>query len=1353
MAENINIKVLIDAAEAAKTVQETRKALKDLRSAALQVEEGSDAFRSVTTAAGELQDKMGDLGATTKYLGDDLKNLKGLTSIATGIAGGFAAAQGAAALFGGENEMVEQSLIKVQAAMGILQGIQAVGEVLQKESAATLFLQNTYRSLKVALLGEETVATVANTVATEAEAIATGEAAIAQEALNTTMKMNPILAVIGLITAAAAALYAFSKDTDEAEESTSALNKSIEGMKTSFELESRSFEAAIEQLKKYTTGSKEREIAIKNINEQYGTNLQNLKDEKKFLEQVNIEVARYATEAKARLMIKINESKAEDALAKAETKRSELRRANKTVENLRKESAEMEKLYQKLNKMSAEQISKQTFDPTGNGIDMANAFIDIKANIPLAIKQYENYVDALLKVNSKYVGKVELGKKEEVKTETNKNAKIIKEKKEFVADYTKLDEEILQNNIEIADQIEKNWSITYQDQTENLKSNLKQQTDALKKEYADSLAEVESQFNLWKESDAVKAKIKSGGWDTATMRVEFERENAGFVQRQVTLRQQLNTRIQLVEVENNKELLNLRKEHEQRVKDAMMETNRELLASPEYKRYLEYITSENQQAQNKIAETNSASITKYNNDLLTRVKLYQKHQKTIEKIAKDENLQLSKDADGQLQISSDFINAIGEDLNNTTVASYYDAYEQSKQFRKELAQLAQAYVNAGTTIEEQMKKIDIAGPVTESFERSQAIMNKNDAEIKTMTQKQAQYINELTSTFPKLTDEATTFIEKMSAGTGEADKKMLQYIATLKRLNLIDPKELDALGNFSRAIDGVNDKLDITTEMQNKVGRTPIGGGLMENVQTIEEVFKKVFDLRREIKVGEAGENKLLIGVYRDKLQVLQSGEAELGKALEDAIAQRKKKLEAEVANAEISAKSIESAYSTNMTVDVSKGGLINASQQKVAEELKLVEDAKIKVADLKAELAGVEGFKGFKIFPTDKEMKAGMMSLEQAINKYPQLSKIITDKTKVRYEELVKISNEFYEKEKFELFMQLNNGKITQEEYDKKSQEMKINHEENMLSIDVAYGKKGQEAIAENEKKKTDIIKSEDQKKIDEKWKLVDKLVELETLASQFIMQLYQNETDLKIKNIGIEYDARVQSISDEQTAWEESLKERSVVQIQEDEKRKSFDKKRKEQEEARDNEIKIVKMEQFRRQKLADIAQATINGALAITKNWATAGPLAPIINALSIASVATQIGIISAQQPAFAEGGLVTGPGGPKDDKITARLSNGESVINAKSTKQFAPILSAINQAGGGKPIPSMSGGNMANGGGGMTTTYIGEKAMSVDNTEVVAAIERLNQRPIETYVKESTITSAQNQTKKENRRSSY
>ena len=55
-------------------------------------------------------------------------------------------------------------------------------------------------------------------------------------------------------------------------------------------------------------------------------------------------------------------------------------------------------------------------------------------------------------------------------------------------------------------------------------------------------------------------------------------------------------------------------------------------------------------------------------------------------------------------------------------------------------------------------------------------------------------------------------------------------------------------------------------------------------------------------------------------------------------------------------------------------------------------------------------------------------------------------------------------------------------------------------------------------------------------------------------------------------------------------------------------------------------------------------------------------------------------------FAEGGLVTGPGTGTSDSISAMLSSGESVINANSTAQFGSMLSQINQAGGGVPIPS-------------------------------------------------------------------
>jgi hypothetical protein len=46
------------------------------------------------------------------------------------------------------------------------------------------------------------------------------------------------------------------------------------------------------------------------------------------------------------------------------------------------------------------------------------------------------------------------------------------------------------------------------------------------------------------------------------------------------------------------------------------------------------------------------------------------------------------------------------------------------------------------------------------------------------------------------------------------------------------------------------------------------------------------------------------------------------------------------------------------------------------------------------------------------------------------------------------------------------------------------------------------------------------------------------------------------------------------------------------------------------------------------------------------------------------------------AHANGGLITGPGGPRDDKIPAMLSNNEFVVNAASTAKHRGLLEAIN-----------------------------------------------------------------------------
>jgi hypothetical protein len=48
-------------------------------------------------------------------------------------------------------------------------------------------------------------------------------------------------------------------------------------------------------------------------------------------------------------------------------------------------------------------------------------------------------------------------------------------------------------------------------------------------------------------------------------------------------------------------------------------------------------------------------------------------------------------------------------------------------------------------------------------------------------------------------------------------------------------------------------------------------------------------------------------------------------------------------------------------------------------------------------------------------------------------------------------------------------------------------------------------------------------------------------------------------------------------------------------------------------------------------------------------------------------------------FASGGFVSGPGGPRSDSIPALLSNGEYVINARSTQRHKSLLEKINAEG--------------------------------------------------------------------------
>lgn len=95
-----------------------------------------------------------------------------IQKISAGVASGFAAIQGAAALLGGENENLQKTLVKVQAAMAIAQGIGGIKDLIEGFSQAKLAFANATNGLKI--FRTETVATTTtmNTAAT-ATAVAT----------------------------------------------------------------------------------------------------------------------------------------------------------------------------------------------------------------------------------------------------------------------------------------------------------------------------------------------------------------------------------------------------------------------------------------------------------------------------------------------------------------------------------------------------------------------------------------------------------------------------------------------------------------------------------------------------------------------------------------------------------------------------------------------------------------------------------------------------------------------------------------------------------------------------------------------------------------------------------------------------------------------------------------------------------------------------------------------------------------------------------------------------------------------------------------------------------------------------
>ena len=225
-------------AEKTKTAaQQLKKLREELISLAAQGKENTKQFKDLQNEAGELSDSIGDAQARIKAAGSDTAVFDGLLSATQGLVGGFAAVQGAAAIFGDESEELQETLLKVNSAMAVLQGLQQIQQVLQKESAASLLLLNTQRKIEVIQINLAAAAESKNIVIR-------GAAAVAQRVLNTVMAANPIGIVITALAALAAALVYFTSNAREAAIEQGKLNAALASASELLDAEVEGYENA-----------------------------------------------------------------------------------------------------------------------------------------------------------------------------------------------------------------------------------------------------------------------------------------------------------------------------------------------------------------------------------------------------------------------------------------------------------------------------------------------------------------------------------------------------------------------------------------------------------------------------------------------------------------------------------------------------------------------------------------------------------------------------------------------------------------------------------------------------------------------------------------------------------------------------------------------------------------------------------------------------------------------------------------------------------------------------------------------------------------------------------------------------
>lgn len=108
--------------------------------------------------AGRMKDAITDTRGEVTYFASDTRRLDAVLGGVQAVAGGFSAVQGAAALFGGENKELQATMVKLQGAIALVNGVTAISTALEQQSMFMKGLSTAATRIQTYVLGQATVA-------------------------------------------------------------------------------------------------------------------------------------------------------------------------------------------------------------------------------------------------------------------------------------------------------------------------------------------------------------------------------------------------------------------------------------------------------------------------------------------------------------------------------------------------------------------------------------------------------------------------------------------------------------------------------------------------------------------------------------------------------------------------------------------------------------------------------------------------------------------------------------------------------------------------------------------------------------------------------------------------------------------------------------------------------------------------------------------------------------------------------------------------------------------------------------------------------------------------------------------